>query len=203
MPAVEHLARVEQRPADGVRVDEPVADATVGRGPSLSGVRVELRGGAVVPPARAAAQREGVRHVVRVGARAEQVVEQAERELRVEPHARGVRRARVPRTIPRLARLLLLRRWRGRPGPLRLRGRSGERGGGEEEGDGGRRHSYLQRRASAAGSRVRGRRSATVSAARPGLRPPATGKTGGNRRSPRPWIRWGGWRLDSGPRQLL
>jgi hypothetical protein len=103
----------------------------VGGYPALRGVRVELRGRRGVHPARAGREGERVRRGVRVGARPEHVVEQAEREVRVEPHARRVRRRRE-----------------GGGGGLGLRVawrrrlvRGGERSGGEEEGNSGGRHS--------------------------------------------------------------
>lgn len=73
-------------------MDEPIAHAAVGRGPAFGGVPVKLCGGRIGPLPRAAGQGERVRYGVRVGAGAEQVVEQAECEVWVEPHARGVRR---------------------------------------------------------------------------------------------------------------
>lgn len=75
-------------------MDEPVAHAAVGGGPAFGGVPMELRGDRVGPLSRAAGQGERVCDGVGVGAGAEQVVEQAEREVRVEPHARGVRRGK-------------------------------------------------------------------------------------------------------------
>jgi len=132
---------VGEHPADGVGVDEPAAHAAVrGEETALGGVGVELRGRGTVLPARAGRESELVRRGVRVGARAEQVVEQAESEVRVEPHARGVR-GRRRRGLRGNGVLGLRVAWQRRRLRLRfLHGGGGERGGGEEEGDGRGRH---------------------------------------------------------------